>query len=300
MCPKTTGAIAFAGHGLDRADHLRTDPDKLRELQSDPASLLLQMDGLAPELDDDDELVWGGLGDVLPDAELVFLGLKDGAGAFARVPNQGDNEPAYAHRKSWAAISRLSQGELALYGGARSLVDWHARHRFCAKCGGQTKPAKGGWQRNCSSQECKAEHFPRTDPVAIMLVENDGDLLLGRSSRFPPGSFSALAGFIEPGETIEEGVAREVMEEAGVVVTDVTYIASQPWPFPSQLMIGCHGFAKSRELTIDTTELEDARWFTRDEVQEAMTKGKDSASFLAPPSQAIANHLLQYWLAPKP
>lgn len=296
MGSKTTGTIAFAGHGLDRADHLRTDPEKLRALQADPSSLLLQMDGLVPELDENDGLIWRDLSDAGPEAELVFLGLKDGNAGFARVPAQGDNEPAFAHRKSWAAISRLSQGELALYGGARSLVDWHARHRFCAKCGGQTKPAKGGWQRNCAEQKCKAEHFPRTDPVAIMLVENDGDLLLGRSSRFPPRSFSALAGFIEPGETIEEGVAREVMEEAGVVLADITYIASQPWPFPSQLMIGCHGFAASRELTIDTTELEDARWFTRDEVADAMTNGKDAASFLAPPSQAIAHHLLKYWL----
>src|SRR4029078_846835 len=134
--------------------------------------------------------------------------------------------------------------------------------------------AKGGWQRDCPA--CGAQHFPRVDPVAIMLVEcaNDsgGHLLLGRQPRFPRGSYSALAGFVEPGETIEEAVAREVFEEAGVRVRDVTYIASQPWPFPSQLMIACHAYAHDDALTLDPNEIEDARWFTRDEVIEAFEK----------------------------
>jgi NAD+ diphosphatase len=176
------------------------------------------------------------------------------------------------------------------------VLDWHARHRFCARCGQPTRPAKGGWQRDCSADACKAQHFPRVDPVAIMLVECDGKLLLGRQARFPERSYSALAGFIEPGETIEEAVAREVFEEAGVKVRDVAYVASQPWPFPSQLMIGCIARADSLALNIDLAEIEDARWFTRAEVAEAMARGKDSSSFVPPPSQAVAHHLLAWWL----
>ena len=286
--------ISFVGHGLDRADHLRTDPEKLAEMRGQGDALLLALDGLAPDLDAEDALVWTRLSQVEDDGELVFLGLRDGAPAFAEVPREGDNLPAYAHRKSWAAISRLCAAELALYGGARSLVDWHARHKFCAKCGQPTAPTKGGWQRDCPS--CEAQHFPRTDPVAIMLVENEGALMLGRGAHFPAGSFSALAGFIEPGESIEQAVAREVLEESGVHAHSVRYIASQPWPFPSQLMIGCHAKTDNRDLTIDYTELEDVRWFTRDEVAEAMAKKRDSSSFIPPPSQAIASHMLSWWL----
>ncbi|OJW71441.1 MAG: NADH pyrophosphatase [Sphingomonadales bacterium 63-6] len=291
-----SAAIAFAGSGLDRADHIRSDPERLAALMSPQASLLL-MDGLAPETGEDGRLLWGRLSDAPEGAELVFLGLRHGFGCFAAVPLKGDTSPAYAHRKSWLAIAAMNGEDMAIYGCARSLVDWHARHRFCAKCGGPSVLAKGGWQRNCVNENCAAEHFPRVDPVTIMLVEHEGKLLLGRQSRFPPGSFSALAGFVEPGEAIEEAVAREVHEEAGLKVRDVTYISSQPWPFPSQLMIGCHAYSDSAALIIDRTELDDARWFTRDEVAEAIEKGRDSTSFFPPPPQAIAYHMLQWWLA---
>ena len=284
--------IAFAGQPLDRADHVRTNPERLAELRGD--ALLLRLDGLAPEVDDGEGLAWVPLAEAAGDAELVFLGLRDGRALFAAVPAQGDKDPAYAHRKSWAAIAQLGAGDLAIYAGARSVLDWHARHRFCAQCGHATELAKGGWERDCPA--CGAQHFPRVDPVAIMLVECEGKLLLGRQSRFPPRSFSALAGFVEPGETVEEAVAREVFEEAGVRVRDVRYVASQPWPFPSQLMIGCLGHADSLELAIDTTEIEDARWFTRADVAEALAKGRESTSFFPPPPQAIAYHLLQWWL----
>lgn len=287
--------IAFSGSQLDRADHIRSDPERLAVLKSPQASLLL-MDGLAPELDEQNGLAWGRLTDAPADAELVFLGLRQGFGCFAAVPQKGDTGPAYAHRKSWQAIAAMSDEDMAIYGCARSLVDWHARHRFCAKCGSPSVLAKGGWQRNCSDPDCRAEHFPRVDPVAIMLVEHDGRLLLGRQSRFPPRSFSALAGFVEPGEAIEEAVAREVFEEAGVKVRDVSYISSQPWPFPSQLMIGCHAHADSAALVIDRTEIEEAHWFTREEVAEALEKGQDSASFIPPPRQAIAYMMLTWWL----
>jgi NAD+ diphosphatase len=288
VCPP-----AFCGHPLDRDDALRCDPARLAEARAGDA-LLLRLDGLAPVVGKDDRLAWGGVVEAGADAELVFLGLLQGRAAFAAVPPQGDAGPAYAHRPAWNLIARLPADELALYGGARSLLDWHARHRFCARCGQPTVPAKGGWQRNCGA--CGAEHFPRVDPVAIMLVECAGKVLLGRQARFPLRSYSALAGFVEPGESIEEAVARETFEEAGVRVRDVRYVASQPWPFPSQLMIGCLAFADSLELTIDKTEIDDAQWFTREQVAEALSKGPDSESFLAPPRQAIAHDLLQWWL----
>jgi len=285
-------APAFSGQPLDRADHLRTDPAQLAELAGE--GRLLRLDGLVPVLDDGGRLTW----DKVAGDELVFLGMGEGRAHFAAVPTEGNADPAYAQRQIWAMLGQLTPGELALYGTARSVLDWHARHRFCARCGQPTAPAKGGWQRNCAS--CGTEHFPRVDPVAIMLVECDGRLLLGRQARFPPRSYSALAGFLEPGESIEDAVRREVFEEAGVRVGEVRYIASQPWPFPSQLMVGCLGFADSLELTVNTSEIEDARWFSRAEVAEAMEKGSDSTSFLPPPPQAIAHTLLQWWLENEP
>ena len=191
-------------------------------------------------------------------------------------------------------MGMLGNDDLAAYGMARSLVDWHARHRFCAVCGSSTTLAKGGWQRDCSV--CEAQHFPRVDPVTIMLVEHEGQILLGRQPRFPQGFYSALAGYVEPGESIEEAVAREIQEEAGVRVHGVSYVASQPWPFPSQLMIGCHAHAEDGILTVDHTELEDARWFTRADVADAMA-GQQGTAFSAPPPQAIAHQLLKWWLA---
>jgi NAD+ diphosphatase len=287
-------AMAFAGSPIDRADHIRTDDAALAELMNWRARVLM-MDGLLPGVDDHGGLVWGSLADVAPEAELVFLGLMDGKAHFAPVPPAGADGPAYAMPSAWQVMQLLSPPDLAIYGGARSLVDWHARHRFCARCGAPTKLVKGGWQRHCDG--CGADHFPRTDPVTIMLVEHDDRLLLGRQPRFPPKMYSALAGFVEPGETIEEAVAREIHEEAGVRVRDVRYIASQPWPFPSQLMIGCTSVADDPELTIDTTELEDARWFTRAELEEARAAGEAGTELLYFPRPfAIAHHLIAWWL----
>jgi len=288
--------VAFAGSRLDRADHVRQNPDELAALMTWQARLL-KLDGLDPVLDRDGQLEWGSLADADPEAELVFLGLNEGKGCFAAVPAQGSVAPA--NPRLWQAVATLGAEELATYGGARSMVDWHARHRFCARCGAPTRLAKGGWQRNCMSDGCTAEHFPRVDPVTIMLVEHDGMLLLGRQPRFPEGNFSALAGFVEPGETIEEAVGREVLEEAGVRVRDVTYVMSQPWPFPSSLMIGCHAHADDPALTVDYTELEEARWFTRAEVTEAIEQAKSGGrgkAFGAPPKMAVAHHLIRWWI----
>ncbi|WP_225009084.1 NAD(+) diphosphatase [Novosphingobium percolationis] len=288
--------IAFAGSGLDRADHIRADADKLAGLMNWRARLL-KLDGIDPVIGDDGGLAWGTLADADPAAELVFLGLsEDGRGCFAEVAPRLVGSVAPPNPRLWQAMSDLPGADLATYGGARSLVDWHARHRFCAKCGSATTLAKGGWQRNCTNEACKAEHYPRVDPVTIMLVECDGELLLGRQPRFPPKRYSALAGFVEPGESIEEAVAREVFEEAGVKARDVIYVASQPWPFPSSLMIGCCAVADDKTITIDETELDDARWFTRAEVELAMS-GDETGAFIAPPPFAVAHHLLKWWLA---
>lgn len=286
-------AAAVTGLALDRADHLRADPDGLAPYMNWKARVL-KLDGLEPVLTPARALEWGTLADCDPDAELLFLGLADGRGYFAAVPEGHSNGAARMSAPARAAMAALGADDLETFAMARSMVDWHARHRFCAQCGAPTQIAKGGWQRTCGS--CKAEHFPRVDPVTIMLVECDGQLLLGRQPNFPGGFYSALAGFVEPGETIESAVRREVLEEAGVAVRDVSYCSSQAWPFPSQLMIGCHAFADDPAITIDTTELEDARWFTRQDVADAMA-GRDSASFTPPPSMAIAHHLIRWWLA---
>jgi NAD+ diphosphatase len=289
--------IAFAGAAIDRADHIRSDPEALAALM-DWRARLLRLDGLTPVTDPDGGLGWATLADAEAGAELVFLGQDEaGRGCFAQVPQSLSGSAAPADPRVWLAMSSLDPADLATYGGARSLVDWHARHRFCARCGGATVLAKGGWQRTC--QGCGGEHFPRVDPVTIMLVENAGNVLLGRQPRFPEGNYSALAGFVEPGETIEEAVAREVFEEAGVRVHSVSYVMSQPWPFPSSLMIGCHALANDRAITIDATELEDARWFSRDEVADAVTAASDGRrgrAFAAPPPVAVAHHLLRWWL----
>ncbi len=282
--------LSFTGSRLDRADHVRADPERLAGYMNWKARVLT-LDGLMPSLDDANRLVWGTLADVPEDAELCFLGLDEGKACFAAVPPRGDATPRMANPQLWSLMSTLQPDDLAIYGGARSLADWHARHRFCAQCGGDTKLAKGGWQRNCTA--CEASHFPRTDPVTIMLVEHEGRLMLGRGLGWPEGRFSALAGFVEPGESIEEGVAREVLEEAGVRVRDVTYVASQPWPFPSQLMIGCHSHADSDELTIDETEMAEVEFFTREQVGAAL---EGNGPFVAPPPHAIAHHLLQWWM----
>jgi NAD+ diphosphatase len=289
--------IAFVGSRMDRADHIRANPHLLAA-QMTPAARLLRLDGLDPVIAADSTLAWGSLAEAGAGAELVFLGRRDGQACFAPVPEAGSVAPV--NPRLWAAMATLGEDDLATYGGARALVDWHARHRFCARCGQGTVLAKGGWQRNCTNAACGAEHFPRVDPVTIMLVEHAGNLLLGRQPRFPAGNYSALAGFVEPGEAIEEAVAREVLEEAGVVVREVTYIGSQPWPFPSSLMIGCHAWADDPTVTVDETELEDARWFTRAEIEDAVRaseRGEPGRAFGAPPRTAVANALLRWWLA---
>ena len=184
----------------------------------------------------------------------------------------------------------LGREELAILAQARSLVHWHESHGFCAKCGAASTLAEQGYRRHCET--CKADHFPRTDPVVIMAVRHGENLLLGRQANWPVGMYSSLAGFLEPGETIEEAVAREVFEEAGLRVSKVSYVASQPWPFPASLMIGVIAEADDSEIVIDGNELEDARWFSRVEVQ-AMLDGTHAEGFVASHPYAIAHHLIR-------
>lgn len=292
MLDSRQAPIAFAGSPMDRADNIRVDPEALGNLMNWRARVM-EMDGLLPSVDETGGLVWGTLADVDPETELVFLGIMDDKAHFAPVPQQGSTAPAMP--RAWQVMQLLRPEELAIYGGAKSLVDWHARHKFCANCGAPTKATKGGWQRDCDN--CGAQHFPRTDPVTIMLVEHEDKLLLGRQPRFPPKMYSALAGFVEPGETIEEAVAREVWEEVGIRASNVRYLSSQPWPFPSQLMIGCTSQAQSTDLTIDETELDDARWFTRAELEDARQAGPGgNETLIFPQPFAIAHHLIAWWL----
>ncbi|MBV1689183.1 NAD(+) diphosphatase [Novosphingobium sp. G106] len=289
--------ISFVGSRMDRSDHIRGNPELLAGMMT-PGARLLRLEGLDPVISAESRLEWGSLAEARDNAELVFLGRQDDRACFAQVPAAGSVAPP--NPGLWQAIATLSGEELATYGGARTIVDWHARHRFCARCGHTTVLAKGGWQRNCTNEACRAEHFPRVDPVTIMLVEHEGNVLLGRQPRFPAGNYSALAGFVEPGEAIEEAVAREVQEEAGVIVRDVTYVGSQPWPFPSSLMIGCHAWADDPTVVVDKTELDDARWFTRAEVEDAMQaleRNEGGSAFRAPPRTAVANALLRWWVA---
>jgi NAD+ diphosphatase len=224
----------------------------------------------------------------------ILLGVApDGRPIFARlVDDPGLNLSPTPRSRAIAEL--VPSEEVAMYGVARSLVHWHARHPYCSVCGERTQPVKAGWARTCDG--CAAEHFPRTDPVVIMLAEHRGRILLGRQHAWPQGRYSALAGFVEPGETIEEAVARELFEEAGVRVHSVRYVMSQPWPFPSSLMIACVGQAVDDALTLDATEIEDAFWCDADQVRAAMA-GDPDAPFLAPPRMAVAWHLLDHWLA---
>ena len=269
----------FSGAGLDRADLLRARPEQLAALAARAdARQLVWADGL-PLIDQAGRLAWGAVED-----PALFLGLDGESPRFSALP------PVDAGRPAWGLLGQLGERDAPLFACALSLASWHSRHAFCSACGSASAIVRGGWSRRCAG--CTAEHFPRVDPVVIMLAEHDGRLLLGRQPHYPPGRFSALAGFVEPGETIEAAVARELKEEAGIAVADVRYVASQPWPFPSSLMIGCRARALGDALTVDFTELDEAHWFTRAEVAAALAEDADAA-FLPPPRWAIARTLLE-------
>jgi NAD+ diphosphatase len=233
-------------------------------------------------------------------AETVFLGLMDGAPRFALALDaatitalQARDEFTIIDLRSIAVRGLPDAEHLPPLAEGKALLNWHARHRFCPNCGAPTQPVEGGWRRDCA--RCMIQHFPRTDPVAIMLAVDGERCLLGRSHRFQPGMWSCLAGFIEPGEAIEDAVRRETREEAGIVCGRVAYFASQPWPFPTSLMIGCHAEALTREIVVDHTELDDARWFEREDVALMLAR-KHPAGFTAPQPVAIAYHIIRAWV----
>ena len=274
----------FSGPGLDRRDHLRASEGDLQRLaQRADARELVWRDGL-PAVRSDGRLEWRPAQDT-----ALFLGCDGDLPCYSALQeNFGDV------RMAFGTMELLAAGDAPLFAAALSLTRWHARHRFCANCGQETDPIRGGWARRCMA--CGAEHFPRVDPVVIMIAEHGDSLLLGRQPHYPPDRYSALAGFVEVGENLEAAVARELKEEAGIEVDGVTYVASQPWPFPSSLMVGCRASARSTGIIIDTNELEDARWFSRAQIAEALS-GSPSAAFLPPPRAAIARTLLEDWLA---
>lgn len=276
----------FAGEGLDRADHLRADPVAIMALLCDADARELVWDNGAPAIDEHGKLRWKP---IVGDPPL-FLGFDDRSPRFSSLPDGNVPIDARAH---FQLLSLLNAADAPTFAAAHSLANWHRRHGFCSVCGTPTEPNRGGWSRKCGN--CGAEHYPRVDPVVIMLAEHKRRLLLGRQPHYPPGRYSALAGFVEPGESIEAAVARELREEAGIAVEQVRYLCSQPWPFPSSLMIGAHARALDDSLTVDTNELDDARWFTREEVVAAL-KADDAAPFLPPPPSAIAHTLLEHWV----
>lgn len=296
-------SLPYSGNPLDRAETLRWDADWIESLWTDSATQVLTFAHLRCRLVDA-HIDWRPVGELREDAPWIFLGLCPESGRAllaADVTNPAISpdelgEEFFDVRKA-AAI--LPHGESAIVAHGRSVLDWHARNRFCPKCGTLTEKRRGGQQRVCSAEACKAEHYPRVDPVVIMLVtrrDETGDYcLMGRQVEFPLGMMSALAGYIEAGESIEEAVRREIHEETGVVVGAVRYVMSQPWPFPSNLMIACIAEARTEVITIDPKELEQAHWFHREEVRRALN-GDETVGFFVPNRVAVAHHLLRHWI----
>jgi NAD+ diphosphatase len=234
-----------------------------------------------------------------PQAPCIFLGLDGETALFAidisSANNPGKHEPLasigyFCDARTAAQI--VSIRDAAIIAQAKALIDWHQRHGFCPRCGAPTKIMDAGYRRLCG--KCNSEHFPRVDPVVIMLATNGDSCLIGRGKQFPNGMFSALAGFMEPGETIEEAVQRELMEEASVKVSEVSYYATQPWPFPSSLMIGCFAKAESRDAKVDENELAEVRWLER-KTARAIIAGVPADGIRLPPPVAIAHHLIKTW-----
>lgn len=310
--------VTFGGSGLDRAAHLRADAGTIAAMLADDDARVLP--------------VWRGKplfvgesrcpGWLRPDHAVlkaadeapIFLGLDDGAPRFAvdisgwepaEVPDtlgaffdpseqrHPDLPPDHAFAELRGVMTRLTPRGAELVATAKAILGWHETHGFCARCGAASRIAAAGWQRNCPS--CGAHHFPRTDPVVIMLILSGNRVLMGRSPGWPEGMYSLLAGFVEPGETLEAAVRREVFEESGVRVGQVDYLASQPWPFPSSLMIGCRGEALSDEITVDPAELDDARWVEREEMLEVVA-GR-IYGMRAARKGSIAHFLVTAWLA---
>lgn len=319
---KLAETVTFGGSGLDRAAEWRGDTAVITEAQADAMAAAVVMWRGKPlavrSMDGNAGLARLPMDHpVLAEAQggSIFLGREETGPVFAfdiSAWDPGDLEQAQLnsfmdrseqHHPSLpdthllselrGIMTRLSPRDAELAATARALFAWHRSHRFCAMCGAESEMAMAGWQRNCPS--CGGQHFPRTDPVAIMLITHGNDVLMGRSHGWPQGMYSLLAGFIEPGETVEAAVRREVWEEAGVRVGEVGYLASQPWAFPASLMLGCRGQAISRDINIDPKEIEDARWFSREDIMLAFSG--QHPELMPARKGAIAQFLLRNWLA---
>ena len=299
------GQPGFVANILDRAAHLRSDDAKLLAMESHPEasayvvyrdSLVVRREagGTRALLRVEEALKFGA------NPGTIFLGLRDGAPVFGMGISAAAveqlltrDDAAVTELRGMAMQGAVPPNQLSAIAMAKSLVNWHQRHGYCANCGTRTTLREGGWKRDCPS--CKAEHFPRTDPVVIMLVTLGDKVLLGRQKHFLPGMYSCLAGFVEAAETIEDAVRREIFEESGVRCTDVQYYMTQPWPFPSSLMIGCTARALNEDVVVDHTELEDARWFDRTEAV-LMIKREHPQGLAGPHPFAIAHHLVGRWV----
>ena len=290
----------FSSEPLDRDSVARSDFGWIKDQIANPDSILIPLYRGDPLIADGQPALLSAAarGEFDQSAETVFLGRRDGKAYFA-IDASAAPDPARApfaeigeYTPLREAAAMLDGNDLAMIGQGRWFLDWHFRHRFCARCGGETRIADGGAKRQCLS--CEAEHFPRTDPVAIVLAVHDDACLLGRGPEWPPGFVSALAGFVEAAETPEECAIRELKEEAGVTLTDVRYQFSQPWPFPSSLMMGFIADATDRELTLDKTEIAEAQWLSRDEVN-ALRAGEKRDDVRLPPRFTIARQLIERW-----
>jgi len=290
-----------------RLDQLQQNPDSVfipfykgnPLLQNqDPAFLTMDAQSLIPKSSENEA------GNNVP---MIFLGCKPGANHNSSLGTAyfafdvsdiktTDGKPLFQDFGSYQPLRNsgafLQPDDLAILGHARWLLHWHYRHRYCANCGAQSQIIEGGTKRKCAN--CQMEHFPRTDPVAIILPTHDNACLLGRSPHFAPGFLSALAGFVEANETIEECALREVYEEVGVTIHNLRYLFSQPWPFPGSLMMGFLADAQDRQLNLDLEEIEEARWIEKDKII-ALLEGEENSDFLLPPSFTIAHQLIKYW-----
>jgi NAD+ diphosphatase len=297
--------LGYSGSRIERAAEHRLDSAAIAEMARDPAAGAYVIGGdwivMKKGSPLNEPLFTLGEAKALnPATETIFLGLLDGAPRFGHGITPQAAEALKAREvlhvtdlRSVAVQGLVAADHLPPIAEAKAVLHWHTRHRFCPNCGAGTHLVCGGWRRDCS--KCKAEHFPRTDPVVIMLAGDRDRCLLGRSPRFVPTMWSCLAGYVEPGESIEDAVHRETREEAGITCGRVVYFASQPWPFPTSLMIGCHAEALTYDIVVDREELEDARWFTKDEIV-AMLMRKHPQGLTTPPPVAIAHHIIRAWV----
>jgi NAD+ diphosphatase len=306
-------SLYFVDDSIDRSTDVRLDEAALQKLQGDEAAryLLLRRGRVRAEREKVPRIAWHRLTELQAAgadfSTIAFLGFDRGSPRFAVIPNEApltadDRFQAITDDEEFIGLRRaaatLAPAEARLAGHAVHLANWINRNRYCGSCRAPMRIIEGGHKLVCTAAGCGREEFPRTDPVVITLVIYAGRCLLARQPRFPPKFYSALAGFVEPGETLEAAVRREVHEEAGVVIGEVSYVGSQPWPFPTSLMIGYLAQARNDAFKLDQRELEDGRWFERAEIVRLLAAGADPASaVLLPPRGVMARRLIDEWIA---